>query len=162
MPRSPRTATLSRMVTRIVVGVDGSGEARHALAWAVEEARRWGASLRVVHAWRPPQTYVFDAPAAVRPELEQALRDVGEQVVDDSLAAVLSGADPGVEIERLVVPEPPVEALLAAVRDADLLVVSSRGRGGFAGLLLGSVSQQVAHHAPCPVVVVRALEEGAA
>jgi nucleotide-binding universal stress UspA family protein len=150
------------MVTRIVVGVDGSEESRKALAWAVEEARRWNAPLRVVHAWRPPRASVFDAPAAVRPELEQALRDVGEQVVDDSLTAVLSGAETGVEIERLVVPEPPVEALLAAVRDADLLVVSSRGRGGFAGLLLGSVSQQVAHHAPCPVVVVRALEEGAA
>lgn len=147
------------MVTRIVVGVDGSEESHQALAWAVEEARRWGASLRIVHAWRPPEAYLFDAPAVVRPELDEALRDVGRRVVEDALAAVLSGSDPGVEIERRVLPEPPVEALLAAAADADLLVIGSRGRGGFAGLLLGSVSQQVAHHAPCPVVVVRALEE---
>ncbi|HUP33419.1 MAG TPA: universal stress protein, partial [Gaiellaceae bacterium] len=71
------------------------------------------------------------------------------------LAAVVGGRDPGIEVERRVVPEPPVEALLDAAAGADLLVVGSRGRGGFTGLLLGSVGQQVAHHAPCPVVIVR-------
>lgn len=139
----------------IVVGVDGSQESLDALAWAVEEARLRGASLRVVTAWRPPEAYVFDAPAAVRPELEEALRGVGERVIEDALAAVVGGRDPGIEVERRVVPEPPVEALLDAAAGADLLVVGSRGRGGFTGLLLGSVGQQVAHHAPCPVVIVR-------
>lgn len=138
----------------IVVGVDGSQESLDALAWAVGEARLRGASLRVVTAWRPPWAYAFDAPAAVRPELEDALRNVGERVIEDALAAVLGGRKSDVEVERRVVPEPPVEALLAAA-GADLLVVGSRGRGGFTGLLLGSVSQQCAHHAPCPVAIIR-------
>jgi len=68
---------------------------------------------------------------------------------------VLGGADPGVPVERSVVEGPAAQVLLRAAAGADLLVLGSRGRGGFAGLLLGSVSQQCAHHAPCPLVIVR-------
>ena len=139
----------------IVVGVDGSGESRNALSWALAEARLRAAPLRVVNAWRPPDAYVFDVPAEVMRELEEALRSVGERVLEVALAAVLAGQEAGAEIERRIVPEPPAEALLGAAGDAELLVVGSRGHGGFVGLLLGSVSQQVAHHAPCPVAIVR-------
>jgi nucleotide-binding universal stress UspA family protein len=79
---------------------------------------------------------------------------VGAEIVDKALSEAGAAAEP-VEIERSVVEGPPTAALLGAVTEDDLLVVGSRGRGGFAGLLLGSVSEQVAQHAPCPVVIVR-------
>lgn len=144
----------------IVVGLDGSPESKAALAWALEDARLRGATLRVVTAWTAPDAYVGDTPAPMRPELEEALRGVGDRVIEDALAEVLKGSDAAVPIERCVVPAPPAGALLAAAADADLLVVGSRGLGGFAGLLLGSVSQQVAHHAPCPVAIVRSRRAG--
>jgi nucleotide-binding universal stress UspA family protein len=77
-------------------------------------------------------------------------------VLEEALGKAIGDRDPGVTIEREVVEGSPADVLLRAAADADLLVVGSHGRGGFAGLLLGSVSQQCAHHAPCPVVIVRA------
>jgi nucleotide-binding universal stress UspA family protein len=79
--------------------------------------------------------------------------DEARKQLDDALAAVADNAD-GIEVERVVVNDLPARGLLHAVRHDDLLVVGSRGIGGFKGLLLGSVSQQVVNHAPCPVVVV--------
>jgi nucleotide-binding universal stress UspA family protein len=130
----------------IVVGVDGSDGSRRALQWALQEARLRGAPARVVLAW----TYLdqpvegFDVAYG-----ESDARARLDQVVD----AVASEGD-DVELERVVVNDLPARALLDAARGADLLVVGSRGLGGFKGLLLGSVSQQVVQHAPCPVVVV--------
>ena len=144
---------------RVIVGVDGSEQARDALAWAVAEARLRGAVLRVVNAWRPPEAYLLDTPAAASPQLEEALAGAGSRILDDALGHVLGDDAAGVEIERRVVRERPVEALLEAASDADLLVVGSRGHGGFRGLLLGSVSQQCAQHAPCPVVIVHRPED---
>ena len=141
-------------MSRIVVGVDGSPEAKEALRWAVEEARLRGAALRVVHAWEFPLGAVGPGvPALYNGEFLQTLRLDAEQLVDRLLAET----DPGATIiETAVVEGPAAQTLIAAAEGAELLVVGSRGRGGFTGLLLGSVSQQCAHHAPCPVVIVRA------
>jgi nucleotide-binding universal stress UspA family protein len=145
-------------VETIVVGVDGSAESRAALAWALDEARLRGARVLAVHAWTAPEAYAFDAPAATMPAMEDALRQVGERVLESAVSETVAAARVDVPVERRVVDAGPAEALLAAAGDAALVVVGSRGRGGFASLLLGSVSHQVAQHAPCPVVIVRGEE----
>lgn len=135
---------------RIVCGVDGSEGSRQALAWAVEEARLRDARLDVVHAWHEP--YVGGYPYTI------ASFDPGEweasarQLLERALSEVDAG---GVAVEKLVVHDVAARALIEAAKGADLLVVGTRGRGGFSGLLLGSVSSHVVHHAPCPTVVVR-------
>jgi nucleotide-binding universal stress UspA family protein len=143
------------MPDRIVVGVDGSDGARVALEWAVEEARLRGAPLVAVHAWQaPPLGMVggpFDAPSMPDPQLMERVEAGARQLLERELAAVDTS---GVEIESVVEPRNPADALLDAARGARLLVVGTRGHGGFKGLLLGSVSQQASNHAPCPVVIV--------
>lgn len=150
-------------MTRIVVGTDGSPGARQAVHWALGEARVRNASLHIVHAWMVPlidampQPWLIGTPVVgpsdeeVYEHLVAAARSVLDAAVDEARAE-----GPDLEIVGELVEARPAEALIAAARDADLLVVGSRGRGGFAGLLLGSVSAQCAHHAPCPVVVVPA------
>ncbi|HEY8524678.1 MAG TPA: universal stress protein [Acidimicrobiales bacterium] len=137
---------------RIVVGVDGSQSSRNALNWAVREARAHGARVEAVHVWQVPAA-AFYPPGAIALDVgtyeEQAKQQLDE-IVDSTDTTGL--ADP---IERIVTCGPPARTLLEVAKGADLLVVGSRGRGGFAGLVLGSVSQQCVHHAPCPVVVVR-------
>jgi nucleotide-binding universal stress UspA family protein len=131
---------------RIVVGVDDSPGARAALAWALAEARQWGATLEAVMAWS----------VLVQP-VEEFQPDFDEDAAAGVLDRILAEHDTeGVEVVRTLVNELPARALLHVARSADLVVVGARGLGGFAGLLLGSVSQQVTSHAPCPVVVVRA------
>lgn len=142
------------MSGRIVVGVDGSNGARAALAWALDEARLRGAAVDVVHAWHAPAPVVPGPYGASRPaddEVADSTRVAAEQVLEHQLQAADTN---GVQIEPLLPSASPSDALLDIARGADLLVVGTRGRGGFAGLLLGSVSQQVSHHAPCPVVIV--------
>jgi nucleotide-binding universal stress UspA family protein len=140
------------MTGRIVVGVDGSEGASHALRWAYNEAFLRHASLEIIEAWHHP--YMADmsgmAAAAVHADdLENANRDSLDRFVDEA------GPWPAeVAATRRVVEGGAAGALVDAATGADLLVVGSRGRGGFGGLLLGSVSQQCAHHAPCPVVIV--------
>lgn len=138
---------------RVVVGVDGSETARRALAWALEEGRARQAEVEVVNAWHPPYVgaYPYD-PAALDLELfEQGARDLVAEMLDGQDVTGLP-APPRVT----VVSDTAAQAVITAADGADLIVIGSRGRGGFKGLLLGSVSQQVAHHAPCPVVVVPA------
>jgi nucleotide-binding universal stress UspA family protein len=137
---------------RIVVGFDGSKPARRALEWAAAEARLRDAVLRVVYAW---MIVPIAVPELVIAEDVDELQRSAEAYLADAVAGLLP-ADDGVEVELVVVNARPAEALLEAAKDADLLVVGSRGLGGFAGLLLGSISSQCAHHAPCPVVIVRA------
>jgi nucleotide-binding universal stress UspA family protein len=137
---------------RIVVGVDGSPEAARALQWALDEARLHNVPLEVVHAWQFPAA--VDLVGAAADTLVRDLRRVAVDLLDRVVDAV-AGTDPGVEVERRVVEGGAAASLVNAASLADLLVVGSRGRGGFAGLLLGSVAQQCLHHAPCPVVVVR-------
>jgi nucleotide-binding universal stress UspA family protein len=115
----------------------------------VDEARVHGASVVAVHAWHYP--YVGGLPSTpVVIDFERIAADA-HQVLDAAIDEVDAG---GVSIEPELVQGGAAQALLDAAKDADLLVVGSRGLGGFGGLLLGSVSQQVSHHARCPVVIV--------
>lgn len=136
------------MIERIVVGIDGSPGAAKALTWAVEEAERTGATLEVVSVWHTPyvDAYAYTTAAIDPTELEAS----AQEVVDDAVEQYRDR----VKIQTRVVCGAAASVLLDAAKNADLLVVGSRGRGGFAGLLLGSVSQQVSHHASCPVVIV--------
>jgi nucleotide-binding universal stress UspA family protein len=140
----------------IVVGVDHSAGAAEALRFALEEARLRHATLRVVHAWQFGYiglSGIQDGLPAVGGELDDFRRAAA-----DALDATLREAIPeegGVKVERRVVEGAPGVVLVNESRDADLLVVGSRGHGGFARLLLGSVSEQCAHHSECPVVIVR-------
>src|SRR4051812_30271649 len=141
-----------RPLRRIVVGVDGSPAAEYALRFAIAEAEAWDAELTAV-AGVPvgSMTGVLAwLPAAV--DREQVLRDVEEglQVVVDRAVA----EHPGLKVKRHALDGTGAELLTEFSVATDLLVVGSRGRGGFAGLLLGSTSQAVLHHADCPVMVV--------
>ncbi|MBC9732695.1 universal stress protein [Nocardioides marmotae] len=141
--------------TRIVVGNDGSQPALHALEWALDHARKVGGSVTVLRAWtlatapRPKtQTFGYVPPRA---DFEEA---VLEDLRADTAAAVASHGQ-GVDVRYEAYAGPAGSALLDASEHADLVVVSSRGRGGFRGLALGSTSDQLVRHASCPVVVVR-------
>jgi len=166
-------------VGRIVVGVDASPGARRALAWAAAEARLRHAVLQVVHAYHsqelaaplyfPSQHALPGIPVGAagepsqqemtttlrdRAEFEEAYRGQAEELLE-GLLGELEETVAGVEVQRTVVEDRrPAEALVALSADADLLVVGSRGRGGFSELLLGSVSHAAVLHAVCPVVVV--------
>ncbi len=136
--------------SRIVVGVDGSDGARAALRFAVEDAARRGVPVEAVTAYRPPGAWMdFYAVGEFQPDQlqmtaeEQARAFVAEVVPEQSA-----------EVRVTAVMGTPAEALLRASTGADLLVVGSRGHGGFSSMLLGSVSMQCALHAPCPVTVV--------
>lgn len=138
----------------IVIGFDGSKQSRSALEWAIEECRYRDAELRVVTVWNK-------APMSWYPALLETA--AGEIVAEDSpeqqakaLSADAAQAATGVNVvTQTVQNDSAASAILDAAQGADLVVVGSRGHGGFAGLHIGSVSSQVAGHAPCPVLVVR-------
>jgi len=141
-------------MARIVVGVDDSLGGRAALAWALREAQLRHADLEVVHAWALPMAEGWNREwpadeAWFRKQSSDFLEQVIAECAPEEVAAVRPVLMP---LECDV----PAWGLLERSRGADLLVVGSRGRGGFKGLLLGSVSTQCVHHATCPVVVVKA------
>ncbi len=140
-------------IERIVVGVDGSDTSRKALTWAYDEAGHHGASLVVVTTWQPPTLPLY---GSVPPE------EYGDQPRKEALELLerftseLVPKDPAVDIRTSVEEgKIPATVLIERSMDADLVVVGSRGHGGFVGMLLGSVSQHIVAHAECPVVVVR-------
>ncbi|GAA3719102.1 universal stress protein [Microlunatus aurantiacus] len=133
--------------SRIVVGVDGSPASVSALRWAARQAALTDSSLEATISWEYPMQYGNEL-------LYEGIDWV--DLARSTLATALAEADPGMEINSVVTEGHPAQVLIAASADADLLVVGSRGRGGFAGLILGSVSQYVTAHASCPVLVVRA------
>ena len=135
---------------RIVVGVDGSAPSQRGwLDWAVAEAQRTGDSLHLVTAWMFPMALGYAFTSTVH-EVEQS----AQEVIDAATAHVADVA-PEVTVSGETSEQLPAAALIAAAKGADLLVVGSRGLGGFEGLLLGSVSQYCTRHAHCSVVVVR-------
>jgi nucleotide-binding universal stress UspA family protein len=135
---------------RIVVGIDGSPTSERALRWAAEEAVLTEAVLDVVHAWLP--TYPLTAHDVF--DDQAGLENAAHRRLLDAVAQVGSEVEGLVGIRERLELEHPTTALLKAAEGADLLVVGTRGRGGFTGLLLGSVSQRCLTHAPCPVAVV--------
>lgn len=144
----------------IVVGIDHSEGAKAALRFALEEAKLRQGTLRVVHAWQ--YGYIgatgFEGAVPVVGGDIKELRNAAEVALEETLRESVPETDT-VEIERRVVEGRPAAVLVDESQGADLLVVGSRGHGGFAGLLLGSVSQQCAHHAACPVVIVHGKPE---
>jgi len=137
----------------IVFGHDGSKCAQDALRWAGRLARRADLDLHVLRSWgmmtapRPASWTPGYVPPLV--EWEQAV------LAELSGHVAAAGLDPEIRVTCHAVHKAPVPALMAAAEGANLLVVGARGRGGFTGLLLGSVGDQLVHHAPCPVTVVR-------
>lgn len=131
----------------IVVGVDGSEPSLAALQWAVDEARLRRGKVRVITAWHYPPV-----PSTVEDSGTNDSFHAAERVQADALKAVAAA---GVDVTGTLLRDSAAAALMDAAKDADLLIVGSRGHGGFAGLLLGSISSQVAHHARCPVLIVR-------
>ncbi|WP_242425085.1 universal stress protein, partial [Frankia sp. EI5c] len=165
----------------VVVGVDGSPNSLAALRWAADEAALRGAPLHVVHAWLAAVPLPF---AETSSDILQTLEEQARVVLDDSIEEVLGtasgstvpderggqpaeGGDPTgrarsappgastIEIHRLLVAATATRALLEESREAELLVVGARGKGGFAELLLGSVSHQTMLHSAAPVAIVR-------
>jgi len=142
------------MAGLVIAGVDGSAIGREALRFALAEARLRDAGLGVVHSWGvPPLTATGVGMIPAYELLHDELRDAAREVLEGELAQV-GDATQGVEIDRHVVQGDAAGALVERAAGADLLVVGSRGRGGVAGTLLGSVSRACLHHAPCPVAVV--------
>lgn len=136
----------------VVVGVDGSTGSLAALRFAMEEARLRGATLHVVAAWQmPAMVYAGVAGGAALDDLSAQLSARAGQALDEALNGVDAGDVP---VEQHVLEGRSASVLVDAGAGADLLVVGSRGLGGFSRLLLGSVGNEVAHHAPCPTVIV--------
>jgi nucleotide-binding universal stress UspA family protein len=135
---------------RIVVGVDGSEPAKQALRWAHRLAAGAGAQLEAVIGWQYPVMTGW-GPAAMT--LDYDLAQTMEKVLTDTVDAIF-GADRPAGLKLTVAEGHPASVLLERSADALMLVVGSRGHGGFLGLLLGSISANVAEHASCPVLVV--------
>ena len=143
----------------IVVGVDDAPEAIEALHVAFTEAERRGVPLEAIHAWEPAPT--LTDPTFLTSILIADVHESLEALTDDLLRPFMA-EHPDVEVRRRIEMGHPASVLIAASHDASVLVVGSRGRGGFAGLLLGSTSREVLRGAFCPVLVTRAREVRAA
>jgi nucleotide-binding universal stress UspA family protein len=141
---------------RIVVGVDGSPSAAAALRWALRQAEASGATVDAVIAWQTPVAYSgygWVAAVAMDPD---TFREAATKQLAETVAEVAQGS--AAHVEQQVIEGYAPRVLVNAARDADLLVVGNRGHNSFADALLGSVSQYCAHHAGCPVVIMRGAE----
>lgn len=138
----------------VVVGDDGSEGAAHAVRYALEEARRRGCTLHVVRAWSILST---SRPADVPPGFAASMPEYEAACKEEETARVghLLGTDLDVPVEVHCVHRPAAQAIIAASETADVVVVGSRGLGGFRSLVLGSVAEQCIRHAAGPVIVVR-------
>ena len=136
----------------VVVGADGSPDSVAAVALAATEADLLGQELTVLHAWRSPDMFLSgDTGRGYRDERVEE----GEGVVLAESVAGLGERYPDLVVHQLLVQSQPAQALLDAAKGARLLVVGSRGLGGVARMLLGSVSHTLVLHPPCPVLVMR-------
>lgn len=139
-----------RVGGRIVVGVDGSDASIDAFRWAQTQARLTSARLEVVMTWDSPPNLGWPAPSPDQLDPEGEARETVAAIIRSEL-----GPSADIEIAPTLIEGHPAPALLKQAQGADLLVVGSRGHGAFSGMLLGSVSQHVVAHAPCPVVITR-------
>lgn len=139
----------------IVVGVDGSEVSLEAVEWAAAEAVAQHRRLRVVHAFIWPLLRVPVGPSPYAPP-GAGLQADAQRILDDALLRARESA-PGIDVSAVMPVGAPVPVLLSEIEQAPLVVLGSRGLGGFSGLLVGSTGVQVAAHAPCPVIVVRPL-----
>ena len=136
----------------IVVGVDGSSGAAEALRFAIAEARLRKSRLVLVAAWQVPAA-AYEGGWSMAPVTSADFEGPARAALDEAVAGTQADC-PDLTVEGALHEGQAAHVLIAAAHDAELLVVGSRGRGGFKGLILGSVSQQCAHHAPCPVAIV--------
>ncbi|MFF9392541.1 universal stress protein [Streptomyces griseoluteus] len=143
---------------RIVVGVDGSESSKQALRWALRQAEVTGSALEAVTAWEYPQLYGSLGWMPPLSEEEVDFERIARHVLLDAVKEV-AGPEPSVEMRTTVAFGPPTSVLLEASKGASLLVLGSRGHGGFTEALLGSVGQHCTHHATCPVVIIRGVPE---
>ncbi len=139
---------------RVVVGVDGSPSSKAALAWALRQAEETHAGVEAVIAWHYPATVAGVPFAPIGPLEDGGYDDFAARVLSDALRETVDPHGP-VKVSSTVREGNPARVLLDASEGAELLVVGSRGHGGFAEALLGSVSQACVQHAQCPVVIVR-------
>jgi nucleotide-binding universal stress UspA family protein len=141
---------------RIVAGVDGSPSSLGALRWAIRQASLSGATVDAVIAWQYPAAAAGYGWALVGMDQDGGFdfKEISEKTLADAVSNALDPASE-VRVRSLIAEGNPAQVLLDAAADADLLVVGSRGHGGFAEALLGSVSQHCVQHARCPVVVIR-------
>ena len=144
----------------IVVGVDGSECSRSALRFALEEARIRKTKLRIVVVWHVPLPSYGAGWTPPPPHLVEDAESAGEQLLAEALELAQANGS-SAEIEPVLREGQSANVLVDEAAEAELLVIGSRGRGGFRELMLGSTSQQCAHHARCPVTIVRAGCEGA-
>jgi len=140
----------------IIVGIDGSSHSRRALEWAIDEAAIRHVPLTVLTVqqaitgyWGAPVVYPGDA------DLTEHARKVAQDEIDIALGKLAADSRPP-EVSVLAVAGLPAEEILGVAKDADMIVLGTRGAGGFKKLLMGSVSVAVTHHARCPVVVIPA------
>lgn len=138
-------------IRKIVVGIDGSQSSINALTWALREAKRHSAEVLVVHVWSLPPAVDPMGVAVFAPieELESAAQGVMKHVME-TVRSLLGDLTVTTSVER----GSAAQHLLNASSTADMVVVGRRGHGGFLGLLIGSVAEQIAHHAKCPAVIV--------
>ena len=142
-------------IKQIVVGVDGSDSSRAALQWAYEEAAHHDASLVAVSTWHPPALPLGPGYGSMPPEGYETQPERDARELLEKLTGELEPREPAVDVRISISKGNPAKVLIDMSQGADLVVVGSRGRGGFAGMLLGSVSQHLVAHAACPVVVLR-------
>ena len=143
-------------IAKIIVGTDGSSSAQHAVDWAVRESTAHGATLEIIHSWSLPLLVDPTGMSMVSFPVED-LRRAAEQVLNDAVSFAKSKTTS--TVTGRVAQGIAANVLIDASQHADLVVVGSRGHGGFVGLLLGSVAQQVAMHSRCPVVVVPSIRD---
>jgi nucleotide-binding universal stress UspA family protein len=139
---------------RIVVGVDSSDSSKAALAWAVGQAGLTDASVEAVIAWEHPISFAGMPYAPIGAMTIPDFAETARGVLDAAISDTIDPSGP-VKVSATAREGNAARVLLDAADGADLLVVGSRGHGGFTEALLGSVSQHCVHHAPCPVVIVR-------
>lgn len=161
LPRPDRTAHNMAMSGVIVVGVDGSSHSKRAVEWALEEATACGDAVMLVHAWEYPAILAVSysgpvLPVFMRDDVERLSSELLEGIADEARKEA-----PELHISTQLVEGHPARSLVEAAHDARLLVVGSRGMGGFKGMVLGSVSTACAHHGHCPVVIVPPAREAA-